>query len=373
MTILRDIFLVFYGGVTVLSLIACCYLLLRRANAIAPDVKSPVRLRRWTAALFAAMTLSHLWYLPMYLHTSGDDVGIIYIVGGWLDTMTVFPLAIVVLLAMLQDRRRPLWPVCMVVAPLVVVGAQCVVAHSVALLPFIYVYFLLMCIGIIIYMVREVRQYDRWLRDNYADLEHKEVWQSLVVLGVTLLSLAVYMFEIGGQAHEYVMQTVDIVIVCYLLWRAETLSELSCVAHTAEEACNYESVSADNTEKAEESEPSLSIRYNIGQLLKQYCEDSQLYLQNDISLSQLAMHIGINRVYLSKHFALQGTTYNAYINSLRIQHFISTYHEAAESHQPITVQQLAFQCGFRSYGTFNNAFKQSMGMTAKEWMRTVAK
>ena len=60
MTILRDIFLVFYGGVTVLSLIACCYLLLRRANAIAPDVKSPVRLRRWTAALFAAMTLSHL-------------------------------------------------------------------------------------------------------------------------------------------------------------------------------------------------------------------------------------------------------------------------------------------------------------------------
>lgn len=50
-----------------------------------------------------------------------------------------------------------------------------------------YIYFLLMCIGIIIFMVRALRQYGRWLRDNYADLEHKEVWQSSVVLAIILL------------------------------------------------------------------------------------------------------------------------------------------------------------------------------------------
>ena len=36
---------------------------------------------------------------------------IVDLVGGILDTMTFFPLAIIVLLTMLQDRRRPLWPV----------------------------------------------------------------------------------------------------------------------------------------------------------------------------------------------------------------------------------------------------------------------
>lgn len=47
----EDVFyLMIYAGVTVLSLIACCYLLFRRANAIAPDITSSVRLRRWTAA-----------------------------------------------------------------------------------------------------------------------------------------------------------------------------------------------------------------------------------------------------------------------------------------------------------------------------------
>ena len=49
------LFLVLYGAAAMLSLTACCYLLFRRANAIAPDVTSPVRLRRWTAAFFACM------------------------------------------------------------------------------------------------------------------------------------------------------------------------------------------------------------------------------------------------------------------------------------------------------------------------------
>ena len=36
------IFLMFYASVAILSLMASCYLLFRRANAIAPDVMSPL-------------------------------------------------------------------------------------------------------------------------------------------------------------------------------------------------------------------------------------------------------------------------------------------------------------------------------------------
>ena len=104
----EDVFLMFYASVAMLSLIACCYLLFRRANAIAPDVMSPLRLRRWTAAFFAAMTLCHLWYLPTYYLTSSDDMMLGFLIAGLLDCMTVIPLTIVVLLVMLQDRRRPL-------------------------------------------------------------------------------------------------------------------------------------------------------------------------------------------------------------------------------------------------------------------------
>jgi AraC-like DNA-binding protein len=148
------------------------------------------------------------------------------------------------------------------------------------------------------------------------------------------------------------------------VWRVETLSGLSISANdTNEETAAMMHV--------EDNDHSLSIRNNIGPWLKQQCEESQLYLQNDISLAELAKQIGTNRVYLSQHFAMQGTTYNDYIKNLRIQHFINLYHETTVTHQSITVQQLAYQSGFRTYGTFNRAFKQIMRMTATEWIRTM--
>jgi len=368
------LYMMLYAVVAALNLVACCYLLFRRGNAFAPDITSPVRLRRWTAVFFAFMTLSHLWYMPSIYLTSSDDRMLCYLVGGILDCMTTFPLAIVILFTMLQDLRRPLWPAWLMVAPPVVMMALNIVNHSEALVPIFNLYLLLLGIGLIIYIVRTTRQYGRWLRDNYADLEHKEVWQSIVVLAVIILGFGIYTSEIGGLANKYIVQVNNILLICYLLWRVETLSDLS-ISQTQDLPMEAEDDSLavqTDTREDEDATGSLSIRNNIGPLLKKYCEDPQLYLQYDISIFKLATQIGINRSYLSKHFALQGISYNDYINGLRIQHFINLYHEAAETQLPITVKQLAYQSGFRSYSTFNAAFKQSMGMTATEWMNKVA-
>ena len=361
----KDIFFVFYGGVAVLSMIACCYLLLRRANAIAPDITPPVRLRRCAAAFLAALALCHLWYLPTYFISSGDESKLIYLVCGLLDSLTVIPLAIGVLLAMLQDRRRPLWPASVIAAPLVVGVVWCIAAHSEALAPLFYAYFIAMFLGLVIYMIREVRRYGTWLRDNYADLEHKEVWQSFVVLIIILLTFGIYAYDIDGLAYEYMMEGIDVVLICYLLWRVETLSDLSVTANDAEEETVV-------TDSVEDNDLPSSVSTNIASLLKQHCEEAQLYLQYDITLSQLAKQIGTNRAYLSKHFALQGTTYNAYINGLRIRHFTNLYHKAVATHQIVTAQQLSYQSGFRSYNTFSVAFKKKMGMNTSEWMHNVA-
>ena len=259
-------------------------------------------------------------------------------------------------------------------APIAVGNAFNFITRSYAFLPIVYVYFLLMSIGLIIYMVRALRQYGRWLRDNYADLEHKEVWQSFVVLAIILLMFVVYALTNENQIFIYVMLVITAVFICYLLWRVETISDLSILIQSDTAiAVDDEADLNVPDERGRGISPGvkLSLSQNIGPLLKQYCEEPQLYLQYDISLSQLATSIGINRSYLSKHFAMQGLTYNAYINGLRIQHFIKLYHESVATHLPIMVQQLALQSGFRSYSTFNAVFKQSMGTTATEWMRNM--
>ena len=70
------------------------------------------------------------------------------------------------------------------------------------------------------------RQYGRWLLDNYADLDHKEVWQSLVFALALLAVYVIYTSNAGELMREYLSQVISIVIIAFLLWRVETLQEL---------------------------------------------------------------------------------------------------------------------------------------------------
>ena len=104
-------------------------------------------------------------------------------------------------------------------------------------------------------------------------------------------------------------------------------------------------------------------------LLQQYCIDTRLYLQHDLTITQLAKAVGTNRFYLSQYFSHQGITYNTYINGLRIQHFMRLYQKAVATHRSISAKQLAFDSGYRNYTTFSAVFKRLKGQTVTEWMR----
>jgi AraC-like DNA-binding protein len=334
---------------------ACLYLLLRRANAFAPDVTPPQRLRRWTAVFFAVMALGHLWYIPSVVSDSSEDFMLGFLIGGLLDCILVIPLPLVVMLCMLQDRRRPLWPVGVTVAPLVVGVVVCIVTRSGALMPWLHGYFLLAAICFTIYMVRAVRHYGRWLRDNYADLEHKEVWQSFVVLAVIMLMFCYYVVGYDGSMfYEYIIQMCGLLLVVYLLWRVETLQTLTQQTLPVREGSPE--VLSDATSE------------QIDTLLQQRCVDTRLYQQHGLTLSQLAQVIGTNRTYLGLYFVRQNTNYNTYINGLRIQYFLRLYDETVAAGRDFTAQQLASESGYRSYRTFSLAFKQRMGQSVTEWM-----
>ena len=124
------LFYMLYGGVAAMALAAGVYLLFRQGNAFAPDVTPPLRLRYWTAALFIFIALSHMWYLPVAFFTSSKDIERIYLVGELLDCMTIVPLTVVVQFAMLQDRRRPLWPIGVAMMPLAAGIALCTSATA---------------------------------------------------------------------------------------------------------------------------------------------------------------------------------------------------------------------------------------------------
>lgn len=360
------LYIILYSIVTAINAVASVYLLLRQGNAFAADITPPVRLRRWTAAFFAVLAIGHLWYLPASVLESREAIILSLFIGGLLDCILTIPLALAVMLCMLQDRRRPLWPIAVMVAPLVVGMVVCIFTRSDALLPWVRGYFLLAFIGFTIYMVGAVRQYGRWLRDNFADLEHKEVWQSFLALAVMTIMFGYYVAGYGGMVYEYIVQVFGLFLIFYLLWRVETLSDLSIPLTQDLPEAEPVTIEAEDVKSNGLSEINI---HAIETLLQKHCEKKRVYLRHDISLPQLAQIIGTNRLYLSQYFSSLGMSYNAYINDLRIQHFVSLFHKAVAAKRSFTAQQLALESGFRSYSTFTLAFKQRMGQSVTAWMR----
>ena len=181
-----------------------------------------------------------------------------------------------------------------------------------------------------------------------------------------MIMFGYYVSGYGGMFYEYIVQVFGLFLVFYLLWRVETLSDLSIPLAQDQPETEPATTKAEDVKNNGLSQTNIN---NVETLLQQHCIDTQLYLQHDLTLPQLAQIIGTNRLYLSQYFSNQNTNYNAYINDLRIRHFVSLYREAVAAKRSATAQQLANECGYRSYSTFTLAFKQRMGQSVTAWMR----
>lgn len=371
------LFFMLYGGVALASLIACIYLCVRRGNSFAADVTPPVALRRWAAAFFAVAFAGHVWWYLFYIY-SGDIHSAGCAVLEILDCVGILTTAAGMLFAMLQDRKRPLWPVIIATIPFAIFEVLHMVHPEGRFIDMATAYILLFYVLFSVYMVFAVRQYGRWLRDNYADLEHKEVWQSHALVIALLLLIVTYGFDSGDLTIGFLVQLIGLVLIGFLLWRIETLPQLTETAFAEQAIAPSPAEEARETTARETHLPThekktFTIPSNIEQLLEERCVGTRLYLQHDLTIQQVAQAIGINRFYLSQYFSSHGTTYNAYINNLRINHFVSLYRETVQTNQSIVAQQLASDSGYRSYSTFSLAFKQRMGKSVTAWMRNTAK
>jgi AraC-like DNA-binding protein len=377
------LFFTLYGISGAVPLLAALYLLLRPCNVFSADIKPPMRLRRWAASFFVFSALTHVWWLLFFIF-SRDQQSVVYQLIILTDCVLLLTTVAGTMLSMLQDRRRPVWPVMLAMLPFVLLTCAYMANPSNLLKQMVMIYLLLLSALFTVYMVFAIRRYDRWLNDNYADLEHKRVWLSQVVAFLCMLLFVLYVVA-EDMVLFYCRHIVDLVLIFLLLWRVETLPQLDAApaeeAHTPQapdrlvSTASAESAFVPDTMPIMPTQPEqpLADPINIDvdqmeQLLKEHCEATRLYLENDLTLQMLAQAMGTNRSYLSQYFSRQGVTYNTYINGLRINHFISRCRELSAAGQDIPIQQLALESGFGSYRTFSRAFLQRTGKSVTVWM-----
>ncbi len=102
--------------------------------------------------------------------------------------------------------------------------------------------------------------------------------------------------------------------------------------------------------------------------LEKYMKENEPYLDENLSLSDLATVMLTNKTYLSKTINYKsGMHFCPYVNKYRIEYSLKIMNKDNR----VRVMELAVLSGFHSVSTFNMAFRLFMGDTPSEYMRTL--
>jgi len=102
-------------------------------------------------------------------------------------------------------------------------------------------------------------------------------------------------------------------------------------------------------------------------------ENKKQFLDNKITLNSLAKDFNTNSNYLSKIInSYKNTSFNSYINSLRIDYVIQELKTNA-IYRKYTVKAIAEEIGFNNSESFSNAFKKTTGITPSFFIKELNK
>lgn len=346
-------YLIHFAVMLTILIMMAVYLLTSRRNAFGSELITDQHLRRKAGRLIFIYTLIYLTNIPMVLWLA-DDLQLLQMASVTVDMTIWCPVVLHFLLGLLQDRRH--WD-----NRLLLISMLAVMPLTGWLLTgyawwkwAVYGMYIAEVVFFIGWYIRAAIAYRRFLADNYADLEHKEVTWSWIILSSMFFSLINYLlmlFQSDMQicvALSYIFHLADILFIGIIVWyidHQQILEPLTAEA-VAEELAMEEEADTDDTSNMLTNQPTKDdiIVIKTGALLRKHCEEAQLYLQRDLSLKTVAQVCNTNRTYLGRYFASQGLTYYTYINKLRINHFQSLYREALKGentppHTPTAVNR----------------------------------
>ncbi len=106
--------------------------------------------------------------------------------------------------------------------------------------------------------------------------------------------------------------------------------------------------------------------------LKHLITKEKLYLQNDISINDIAKKLNSNRTYLSRAINKKlNMNFIAYINDLRIQEAVRGI--STGKFKNLTIEGIASEVGFNNRVSFNSAFKKYTGVSPSYFISEVSR
>lgn len=208
--------------------------------------------------------------------------------------------------------------------------------------------------SIVIYGFVKVRRHIKYVRENFSNIDHIDVsWLHPVFIFVIVTQL------IWLYASLCPSPWTDIV------YYVSSIGFWLMVLHYS---WNFRPIEPQETETAKpgtdrtgtaRTETAGQRQYAFADKIEQVVDEQQLYLNQDLTLDDLAQAVGTNRTYISNYLsAVKGTTFYDYINRKRIE-LVSI--PTLKEHPEYTLEHIAEASGFRSISTFRRAFIKLTG------------
>ncbi|MBI9097880.1 MAG: helix-turn-helix transcriptional regulator [Spirochaetaceae bacterium] len=223
----------------------------------------------------------------------------------------------------------------------------------------------------------ELRSYSRRLKKTQSSIEKQTFkWLAAIVLIYFSIWILVGLFELFNHFLNWVWEfwggiwtfsTLCLYIIGYFSLAQPELSPIT-MSLSAENSPGAKKKSESEKTKYGKSAltPTLAVEFKT-RLIK-YMESKKPYLQQGLTLSDLAKGINITPHNLSQILNEQfSLTFFDYINGLRVDEAANML-SSPEGRQLLIVS-IAFDAGFSSLSSFNAAFKKKKGVTPSQFRK----
>lgn len=235
---------------------------------------------------------------------------------------------------------------------------------------------------VLAFLARLLVRYNRFIRNNYSNLERINLdwlYSVVVVFVICIVVWTIYLFN-----HNYYMKSVYYIIslIAWIMLIARSKKQIEVTFDTAAtRKCHFATTQGECSQLVEESAPieesavEEEIDSNTSQLTEQMKAQlnelmtvREIYLDSRLTLSDLAAELGTNRTYLSNYLNRElNVSFYDYVNSFRVKRAC----RIIDSDPDVSVHDIVESCGFNSVSTFRRSFTREIGRTYGEYRKNV--
>ena len=220
---------------------------------------------------------------------------------------------------------------------------------------------------------RKLVDFKNKVEDFYSDIRHKDLSEirHLLVFFVITSCLSVVADLIGRAffVDSIVLMTLILTPFSIMLFAIGDVGyhQKFTIADLSQE---MEGVEVPEEEDVEEQGSTLKSgnRRKLREEMDRLMTEEHLFLQENLKLSDLASQLNSNRTYVYealKQMESEGVeSFSDYVNRYRIAYSLQLLKE----NPAISIEQLAFACGFASKTTFYANFKKIKGVTPRQYV-----